>query len=271
MSAPLISVVMPAYNSGKYLRQAIDSILQQTLTDFEFIIINDGSSDDTEQIILSYSDPRIVYVKNEVNRGLIVTLNRGLEYVKGKYVARMDGDDVSLSNRFQKQLEYLEKNTKTDVLATCVTLIDEHEKDIGSWAEDKQHTNAHSIRKSLPVNNCIAHPTVMAKSEVMLKYKYNDEQKLSEDYDLWLRITADGGTIDKLSEPLLLHRILQTSFTRTRKLNVFYRVMVVKLIFVKNQLAKGKINGFVLATLLHSKIDGIKGTGKFIKNLFFPK
>ncbi|MGI8637112.1 MAG: glycosyltransferase family 2 protein [Segetibacter sp.] len=264
---PLVSIILPAYNCEKYLREAIDSILQQTFTNFEFIIINDGSSDATEKITLSYIDPRIIYLKNDTNKGLIYTLNRGLSKAKGKYIARMDGDDISLPERLKKQYDWLEGNKTVDVLATQVSLIDENDKDIGFWEDDIKHSTANSIKKYLPVNNCIAHPTILGKKEAFLKYKYNPSQKLSEDYDLWLRMTADGLTIDKLAQPLLKHRILQSSFTRTRNVNVFYKVAVVKWNFVKNSLARGKFNSFIFSAFLYSIFDRIKGTGKVIKKL----
>ena len=97
----LLSVVMPAYNAGKTIKESIDSILNQSFKDFEFIIINDGSTDNTEDVILSYGDKRIRYLKNDVNRGIIYTLNRGIIESKGKYIARMDSDDISLSTRFE--------------------------------------------------------------------------------------------------------------------------------------------------------------------------
>lgn len=263
---PLVSIILPAYNVEKYLKEAIDSILRQSFTDFECIIINDGSTDTTERVILSYSDNRIIYLKNEANMGLIYTLNRGLSAAKGKYIARMDGDDISMGNRLQKQFEYLEKNKEVDVLATQVSLIDEDDNDIGFWDEDIQHSDVDSIKKFLPVNNCIAHPTIMGKKEILISYKYNAAQKLSEDYDLWLRIIANGKIIDKLPEPLLKHRILQSSFTRTRKVNVFYKISLVKWLFIKSELSKGKLNKFIFLTFVYCLTDGIKGTGKVIKN-----
>lgn len=264
-ATPIISVIMPAYNCGKYLREAIDSILQQTFRNFELLIINDGSVDDTEKIIQSYTDERIVYIKNEANKGLIYTLNRGLPEAKGTYIARMDGDDISLPLRFQHQLDHLRKNPKVDVVATQVSLINEAGNDIGFWDDDVNHSDAKSIKKFLPVNNCIAHPTVMGKKEIFMQYRYNPVQKLSEDYDLWLRMAADGKIIDKIPQPLLRHRILQTSFTRTRNVNVFYKIAAVKWLFVKEQLGRGKMNGFIFHTLLCSLTDLIKGTGKIVK------
>ena len=111
MSKPLVSVLMAVYNGEKYLLEAIESILNQTYTNFEFLIINDGSTDSTEEIILSYSDQRIRYIKNEQNLKLIASLNKGLDLAKGKYIARMDADDISLPDRLEKQVNFLERNS----------------------------------------------------------------------------------------------------------------------------------------------------------------
>lgn len=110
---PKISVILPAYNAEKYINEAIDSILTQTYRDFELIILNDCSKDRTEEIILSYEDDRIVYLKNQVNMGVAATLNRGLAAAKGEYVARMDADDISLPERFEKQAAYLDEHPGT--------------------------------------------------------------------------------------------------------------------------------------------------------------
>ena len=267
-NGPLVSILLPAYNAEKYIGKAIDSILQQTFTDFELIIINDGSVDGTEKIVQSYTDSRIVYRKHDVNRGLIYTLNSLLSLARGKYVARMDGDDISLRDRIKQQLDYLEKNQHVDVLATQVRLIDESGHNIGDWEDDIKHSTARSIKRFLPINNCIAHPTIVAKRELLLKYKYQPRQKLSEDYDLWLRMAADGKVIDKIPLRLLDHRILANSFTRTRKVNVFFKILIVKSIFIKNQLLQGKLNKFILMTFLYMLLDGIKGTGKVVKQIF---
>ena len=96
---PKVSVLLPVYNAEKYLQEAIDSILRQTFTDFELLLINDGSTDGSEEVIRQYHDDRIVYIKNDGNKGLIYTLNRGIEAAKGTYIARMDADDVSLPER----------------------------------------------------------------------------------------------------------------------------------------------------------------------------
>ena len=103
-TVPGVSVVMPAYNAEKYLREAIDSILAQTYTDFELIIINDGSTDSTKEVIHSYSDPRIIYIENERNSGICITLNKGLDASRGRYIVRMDSDDISVPERLEVQV-----------------------------------------------------------------------------------------------------------------------------------------------------------------------
>src|SRR5688572_2119038 len=107
---PKVSVILPVYNGEKYLREAIESILCQTYEDFEFIIINDGSTDKSEEIILSYKDGRIVYSKNEFNKGLIYSLNKSIELASGELIARMDADDIAFPDRLQKQVDYFEKS-----------------------------------------------------------------------------------------------------------------------------------------------------------------
>ena len=121
-SQPVISVILPVYNAERFLREAIDSVLKQTFVDFEFIILNDGSTDKTEDIILSYKDPRIRYVKNEKNLKLIKTLNKGVDMARGKYIARMDADDISLPERFEKEVAYLEAHPDVAVVS-CYHII----------------------------------------------------------------------------------------------------------------------------------------------------
>ncbi|MEO6131032.1 MAG: glycosyltransferase family 2 protein, partial [Saprospiraceae bacterium] len=105
---PAITVIMPVYNTSKYLHESIHSILHQSFTDFEFIIINDGSTDTSEEIILSYTDSRISYLKNDINKGYVYSLNRGLRQANGKYIARMDSDDISMPDRLLHQFNYME-------------------------------------------------------------------------------------------------------------------------------------------------------------------
>lgn len=156
-----ISVVMPAYNAEKYIGQAIESILNQTYSNFEFIIINDGSNDKTKEVILSYKDDRIIYLENERNFGIVVTLNKGLEKANGEYIARMDADDIAEPNRFEKQIKYLDKNIEIGVLGSGICTFGEN-------IESKKRlftTNADQLKAELIFSSCIAHPTVMIRKE----------------------------------------------------------------------------------------------------------
>ena len=262
MSSPKISVIMPVYNASPYLREAIQSILSQTFTDFECIIINDGSTDQSENIILSFSDNRIRYAKNQSNSGLVFTLNKGIDMATGEWIARMDGDDISLPDRFEKQFHYLNQNPEMEVLATRVKLIDENGFAIGSWKDDERAITPEQIRLYLPKNNCIAHPTIMMKTSLLKKYRYNSRQSQAEDYDLWLRLSSDQVSIHKLDEALVKHRILPSSFTRKNRQNIYYKLALTKYRFGVDALKKGKLNAFVIRSVLHSFLDFIKGSIK---------
>ena len=199
---PKISVIMPVYNGEKYLREAIDSILNQTFSDFEFIIINDDSKDSTEEIIKSYDDNRIVYLKNEQNLGVAGTLNRGLDIAKGEYIARMDADDISMPQRFEKQVAYLDKNQDVGVLGSNVIVFTETEENKTEFP-----CNEKDVRIHLFINSQLAHPTVMTRRSLVEDgiYRYDSTWEGREDYELWTRIVQKS-KICNLPEPLLRYR-----------------------------------------------------------------
>lgn len=263
---PKVSVILPVYNGEKYLKEAVDSILAQTFTDFELLLINDGSTDGSEAVLQGYKDERIVYVKNEKNTGLIHTLNKAINLAKGEYIARMDADDLALPERLQKQLSRLEKSGAA-VLFTRVKLMDAGGKPLPPWQDDAANVAPQRIKNFLKSDNCLAHPTVMGKTTLFKKYGYRYNQKYSEDYDLWLRLLADGLRIEKLEEPLLLHRILPTSETRFKKVNLYYRLAKVKIRFLWPQIKKGRITAFTAGVFLHAVADLAKAGGKEIKAL----
>lgn len=209
---PKISCIMPAYNAGKYLKVAIDSILNQTFKDFELIIINDGSSDNTEEIILSYGDPRIVYIKNEHNLKLIKTLNKGIDRAKGEFISRMDSDDQALPNLFERELEEFDKHSDAGIVNTLTYHM----------SEDGTHIrpNRQYFKVSPEVcsvvciyANMISHPGVMVKGDLMRKYHYNDDERYLhfEDSELWCRMFADGIKCYTLSDRLINYRMTPTS------------------------------------------------------------
>jgi glycosyltransferase involved in cell wall biosynthesis len=266
MSSPVISVVMPAYNCAGFLRESLDSLLGQTFSDFELIIINDGSTDNTADIIRSYKDNRIIYAENSKNEGLVFTLNRAIGMARGRFIARMDGDDICLPQRLQQQLNFFNAHPHAEILAAWIELMDEDGKFFGYWAEEKNASTPQKIRSQLAKDNCIAHPTVMAKADLLSKYKYNAAQS-SEDYDLWLRITADNIPIYKLEEVLVRYRINRNSLTRKWQKNVFFEIARTKWVFVRQQLAKGKFNGFIAKTFFYMLLDRAKGIVKMMKRI----
>ena len=183
--SPLISVVLPVYNAEKYLTQSIESVLTQTYQNFELLLIDDGSTDKSKEIMYSYHDDRIKILLNKYNRGLVYSLNKGIKYAQGKYIARMDADDICLPQRFQYQVKYMEGHPEVDVCGTCIEAFSAQ----GSWVisypqDDKQ------IKSKMFFGCAFAHPTVMMRRKTLLDnaYRYSDDFLYAEDYDLWCRM-----------------------------------------------------------------------------------
>lgn len=199
----LVSVVMPVYNGALYLREAIDSILSQTHSNLELIIINDGSTDNSEQIIQSYTDERIVYLKNEVNSKICVTLNRGLDVARGKYIARMDCDDISVPERLQKQLEYMELHPSIGIVGSDMIVFGKNiENRLFTFEHDKNICKA-----GLLFATCFAHPAVMIRKSLLDEYnfRYDDSYKGLEDFELWYRMSKYTEFVN-IPEALLHYR-----------------------------------------------------------------
>uniref|UniRef100_A0A832DUR0 Glycosyltransferase n=1 Tax=candidate division WWE3 bacterium TaxID=2053526 RepID=A0A832DUR0_UNCKA len=201
--APRVSVVMAAYNAREYLREAIESVLNQTFKDFEFIIIDDGSTDDTVEIIRSYRDPRIV-LHERSHQGLIATLNYGIKIARGEYIARMDTDDVSEPRRFELQVKFLDSHPDHAVVGTTTQIIDTKGRTIDISAEPLRHEE---IVQGLLVRNVLAHGSVMMREDAVRKVGgYDPEAIHAEDYDLWVRISREG-KLANLPQPLFKWRL----------------------------------------------------------------
>ncbi len=227
----LISVILPVYNGEKYLKEAIESILNQTYTNFEFIIIDDGSKDSSLEIIKEYEkeDERIVVVSRE-NKGLIATLNEGMERAKGKYIARMDQDDISLPERFERQIKVM-KNNNIMVCGTYTKVIDEDGKYIKDGIVPTQDDEI--VKKLLECTNPLFHPTVMFKK--FDNIFYNEFAHNCEDYELWLKYT-EIGKIENLPEYLLKYRIELSSITNSGRYLSFYNISNLFCEYVKMKL-----------------------------------
>lgn len=207
-----ISVLMAVYNGEKYLRDSIESILNQTLIDFEFIIINDGSTDKTREILNSFKDKRIRIINNKKNQGLTKCLHDGVIFSRGKYIARIDVDDISLPNRLEVQKGYLDENPDVLVVHSMFHHIDHNNKVIKKNLGNKD-SNA-LIKWNLIWTNRLQHPTVMLRKEVLTKYKlnYNLKYKRSQDFEFWAKISYIGN-IFFIPIPLVLYRIHDESIT----------------------------------------------------------
>ncbi len=197
----MVSVLMPVYNAAKYIREAIDSILNQTFTDFEFLIINDGSTDNTADIVNEYKDPRIKLVSNDSNCGLIYTLNKGIDLAQGKYIARMDADDICAPQRLEMQVGYLEKNPDIDILGTAFNFI-------GTPYEIHHPVYQAEIRIKLLDDNAFSHPSVMMRTEALRRVglHYNSDYKHVEDYQFWTQAEMTGLGLANLDDVLLFYR-----------------------------------------------------------------
>lgn len=203
MSAPRVTVLMPVFNAAKYVREAIESILDQTFDDFEFLIIDDGSTDATPSVIRSFHDPRIRVRRHEQNLGLVATLNEGLHLAKADLVARMDADDISHPDRLEKQLALVDGNPDVVLVGSDVDIIDQNGKTI---SYEPKPTDPDAIRLILSVICPIAHSTVLFRKESVLKIGGYANLYVAEDYELWTRL-ADEGDLSNLPLPLLKYRI----------------------------------------------------------------
>lgn len=199
---------MATYNGQRYIREAIDSILNQTFTDFEFIIVDDGSTDDTAQIIQSYGDERIYYLKKELNSGIADSLNIGIKAAKGTYIARMDDDDVSITTRFVEQLKVFKSNG--DIVFCGSNVSDNNSEPLRT---PEKHDD---IFLELLFRNPIFHPTVMIKRKILIDNLYKKDTVPSEDYELWSRLIFKG-KFYQIQRPLLYCRTHQTSVTVNRR------------------------------------------------------
>ncbi|MDU1904263.1 MAG: glycosyltransferase family 2 protein [Dysgonomonas sp.] len=184
---PKVSVILPVYNAERYLYDAISSVIGQTFTDWELVIINDGSTDDSHQIISKFTDNRIHYYQNKNNLGLIKTLNKAISLSCGEYIARMDADDICLSTRFERQVEFLDEHPDYAMCGSWVNVIDENSAEKGKILN---FTNNEYLQIHLLFSVPFVHPTVMIRTEVLKDNLYDETFKHIEDYELWCRIVG---------------------------------------------------------------------------------
>ena len=241
---------MPVYNAERYLKEAIDSILNQTYKDFEFVIINDGSTDNSLEIIKKYKkqDERIVLISRE-NKGLISSLNEGIEKSKGEYIARMDADDISLSERFQKQLKLMEQEN-LDICGGHYLSINNIGEPISLNLTPRGHDLCTlSLTSKVP----FAHPSVMIKKSFLekndLKYGQSINQK-AEDFDLWIRLHEKDAKFSNVNEIIFKYRIIKNSLSKLNDLKIRQETKIMTKNFCKK-------NKSFIKRILNKKFDNL--------------
>lgn len=215
---------MPVYNAEHYLSEAIDSILRQSFSDFEFIIFNDGSIDGSAKIIESYNDPRIRFYNYQFNSGHVVHLNEGIRLARGKYIVRMDADDISHPLRLEKQTCFMENHTKIGLCGTWYDIIGEPEKVVTHPIDDQ------NIRLLLLKQTAFGHPTVMIRSEVLRRGNlwYKHEMIPAEDYQLWVEV-SQFCQLANIPEVLLHYRRHQEQISKKRDIEQDLKAKMVRI------------------------------------------
>jgi GT2 family glycosyltransferase len=203
-SAPPITVLLAVHNGQRYVRQAVQSVLEQTWDDFELCIVDDGSTDETGCILAQIHDSRIILLRNEHNRGLPSALNRGLSAARGEYVARIDADDLCEPQRLARQIEHMRAHPDIVILGTWTTEIDEAGHPVGAF-EVAPHPGY--IAWALTHRNVIYHPTVMMPREFIQSLGgYDEQMTYAQDHDLFARAIMAGGIVTVLPERLVRYR-----------------------------------------------------------------
>lgn len=260
---PLVSVVMPVYNGEKYLKESIESILNQTYKNIEFIIIDDCSTDSSFEIIKKYSDERIKYIKNKENSGQSTSRNSGMNLAKGKYIVIMDADDISYPKRIEKQVFFMEKNLNISILGTSVELYDDVSKK-SKYNIKGYRTEELSV--GLLFDAIFTNPTVMLRKKDILKNNilYDTDLRVNDDYDLWVRAEEKKLGMAVLEDVLLKYRVHPNQESSLKKKEQDehaqkMRVQLLNLIDIKLNLVDSGIYNKVL------KIEKPKKQEDFIK------
>lgn len=264
----MISVIMSTYKEDeRLLRESIESILNQTYRDFEYIIILDYPDNDVHKSVIeeyALKDDRIHFYINEKNMGLTDSLNRGLSLCHGEYIARMDADDISLPDRLERQMKYLEKN-HYDLIGGITEMINEN----GSLLYNIKSvpTDPKKINKALRYSQCIAHPTWLGRKEVFEKNAGYRHMPLCEDYDFTLRAVLNGFVISNLNEPVLKYRMTSNSISRS---NLFEQYLYMS--YITNEYKNNRIASVDKAYAYVQQHLNEKDSNKYLKaNVIFNR
>lgn len=268
-----ISVLMSVYNEPIiWIEKAIDSVLCQTFVDFEFIIVNDKPDRHENRVLLKtyeHKDARVRIIENEENIGLTKSLNKGLKLAKGKYIARMDADDISIPNRLQQQYEYMEENSDCLLLGANVDLIDENDNILNKICYPIDHD---SLVKRLILKNCFAHPVLFYRKSIMdiHNIRYSEKFRYSQDYDFVTRVVGVGKSAS-INTSLLRYRKSSQQVgqlrikEQDRFANQIRRSYIVSLL--KNKFNVVRVDRKDIRTILW-ELDAKYPKNDFVKNMF---
>jgi len=225
---PILSVVLAVYNGERYLGSALKSILDQTFKDFECIVIDDGSTDCTPEILKEFTDSRLKIISQE-NKGLTKSLNYGISISRGIFIARMDADDIADLNRFKIQLDFLQQSPEVAVCGTLARLIDTQGADIGEYCVP---INYRTIRRHLLFHNPFIHPSVIFRKNIFYEVGgYDETYRYAQDYELWSRIVPAYKTIN-IDQYLLKYRKLDSGITKSKNLKVRLLGIRIRILYV---------------------------------------
>jgi len=234
MTRPLVTIAMPAYNHGRFVAHAIESVLSQTMTDWELIIVDDASTDNTREVISRYSDPRIQYIAHPENRGPAATTNRAFQEARGTWVSLLASDDAYAPTRLEEQLAYVNIHPECGMVMTEFAFMDEHHRKLTDNNHFATETFDYSIRTPqawlrffFDKGNCIPAAALLFRKAYLDSAGLMDTRLLQlHDYDLWLRFVLSGCVIGTVHKPLTHYRILQHSGNLSaRSLSVRHRCM----------------------------------------------
>jgi len=268
---PLVTVLLPVYNGEKFLKETIESVLKQSFRSFEFVIIDDGSTDASKQIIQSFDDHRIVFIENSQNIKLINTLNKGLEIAKGKYLARIDADDYMHSSRLEKQVHFLEANSDYVLVGSAVQLVRDDIVEEGDVI--KYYSDHDDIVFSMSFYCPFIHPSIMLRMDTIKdqQLRFDLAYLHAEDYELWTRIVRFG-KVYNLEENLTYYRVHSNQISNLYLDFQIKQMKKIQIKFLKERLQN--LNDQEILSIFREDIIGdlivfYEAIEKFSKNLSF--
>lgn len=228
MQSPLVTIGIPVYNVGRFIALTLKSVLAQTYTNFELIITDDGSTDNTVEIIRSFNDPRITLIVDGENHGISYRLNQQIDMAKGKIFVRMDGDDLMFPTRVEEEVSFLFAHPEIDVVGSTIVVIDDENRPIGF----REYNTSGLSKQQLYKGTCFAHPTVCGRIEFFRLHHYDENYNGTEDHNLWIR-GFRGSNYSSIKQPLMYYRDpcvlkLKTYLGRLKTLRRMYRDFMVK-------------------------------------------